>query len=456
MTITRRGVPMTITATASVSHVEELLTGLVADARRAIDLLQISQLSSTGVTAAMREFKQLRSVMDAGDAALRSRARVLQPPPPPPGPGPHPKPQPALDTESDVSAQGLNETSGLSTREGNQLERQSLVLEHLISFVPALQNGKISTSHIKALARLSHTISPVLWEALLTVETQILDAALTMGPVRFTRFLNQLLVRLAAEAGLDPLRDLSGLIVASTWIDPDTGLGKLTATLDPTTHAEIASLLGHRAAALRHQNRDLNRDQSTGLALIALLTQSGEGPDGKAAVSILIDHETLVNGAHPDTICEHSNGSLIPVDVAREIACTAALIPILRDKWGVVLDLGRERRSTSVAQRRAIEAMYATCFMTSCEVSVTDCHIHHIDHWKNGGRTDLDNLVPICQQHHNLIHNTRAKMTIDAQRTITVTSVIGTTTHHTPDRQPHRCRRTRESGDEDPNMRSEA
>jgi hypothetical protein len=177
---------------------------------------------------------------------------------------------------------------------------------------------------------------------------------------------------------------------------------------------------------------------------------------GKAAVSILIDHETLINGAHPDTICEHSNGSLIPVDVAREIACTAALIPILRDRWGVVLDLGRERRSTSIAQRRAIEAMYATCFMTSCEVSVTDCHIHHIDHWKNGGRTDLDNLAPICKQHHNLIHNTRAKMTIDAQRTITVTPVIGTTTYHTPDRQPHRCRRTPESGEEDPSVRSEA
>jgi hypothetical protein len=116
------------------------------------------------------------------------------------------------------------------------------------------------------LARFSHTINPELWDALVTVEDEILAAAMRMGPVRFLRFLNQLLVRLAAAAGLDALRDLHGVISAYTWIDPDTGLGKLVATLDPSSQAEISRVLGQRAAVLRHHDRALNRDQSTGLA----------------------------------------------------------------------------------------------------------------------------------------------------------------------------------------------
>jgi hypothetical protein len=29
---------------------------------------------------------------------------------------------------------------------------------------------------------------------------------------------------------------------------------------------------------------------------------------------------------------------------------------------------------------------------------------HHIEFWRDGGRTDLDNLVTICTWHHKLVH----------------------------------------------------
>jgi hypothetical protein len=438
---------VTVVTAATAVDTDTLMTRLVSEARATFDSLAIHSLPSLGVASAMRELRHLRSVVDAADAALRSRARVLQPPPPPPGSRPQPHDRAPIDLDADVSSRGLEELSGLTTREGNERERHSKVLEHLPTFAPALSAGRIATSHIKVLARMSHTIHPDLWTALPAVESEMLGAALSMGPVRFSRYMTQLLVRLAAEAGVDPQRDLAGLITASTWIDPDTGLGRLVATLDPTTQAHIAELLGRRAAALRHHNRDLTRDQSTGQALVALLTQEQSGRAAPPSVSILIDHDTLVNGRHPTTICEHANGSLIPVDVAREIACTATLTPILRDRWGVVLDLGHERRSSSAAQRRAIEAMYATCFLTNCDTAVTDCHIHHLVHWEDGGPTDLDNLIPVCQQHHRLIHSTQAHLSIDAHRTITMMTALGEVSTHTPDRQPHRRQRREPSPD---------
>jgi len=32
--------------------------------------------------------------------------------------------------------------------------------------------------------------------------------------------------------------------------------------------------------------------------------------------------------------------------------------------------------------------------------------LHHIRHWADGGATSLDNLVLLCEHHHDLIHHT--------------------------------------------------
>jgi hypothetical protein len=80
--------------------------------------------------------------------------------------------------------------------------------------------------------------------------------------------------------------------------------------------------------------------------------------------------------------------------------------------------------------------MYATCFHTDCDVSVTNCHAHHITYWDNGGRTDLNNLLPTCEHHHRWIHANKPTLTLNHQRTATVTMPNGTTTHHHPNRQP--------------------
>jgi HNH endonuclease len=38
-----------------------------------------------------------------------------------------------------------------------------------------------------------------------------------------------------------------------------------------------------------------------------------------------------------------------------------------------------------------------------CESRTTD--LHHIRHWSNGGRTDLDNLLSLCKKHHRAVHD---------------------------------------------------
>ena len=49
--------------------------------------------------------------------------------------------------------------------------------------------------------------------------------------------------------------------------------------------------------------------------------------------------------------------------------------------------------------------MYATCAITACKTPVTQCHDHHIHYREQGGRTDITNLLPVCEHHRCWIHS---------------------------------------------------
>ena len=86
------------------------------------------------------------------------------------------------------------------------------------------------------------------------------------------------------------------------------------------------------------------------------------------------------------------------------IACTAALSWMTHGDGGAVLALGRRRRQPSSAIRRAArERDHGRCRFPGCESRRVD--LHHIQHWVNGGRTDLDNLISLCPCHHTVVHD---------------------------------------------------
>lgn len=66
-----------------------------------------------------------------------------------------------------------------------------------------------------------------------------------------------------------------------------------------------------------------------------------------------------------------------------------------------VLDLGRDYRLASRAQRRALKAVHGLCLWPGCDSPWVE--IDHIEPWLVGGRTDLKNLRPLCRFHHTLV-----------------------------------------------------
>ena len=91
------------------------------------------------------------------------------------------------------------------------------------------------------------------------------------------------------------------------------------------------------------------------------------------------------------------------------------------------LDLGRTTRLANRAQRRALRGLYATCGIAGCHVHYDRCKLHHVIWWRHGGRTDLDNLLPVCVRHHHKIHDSGWELTMGPNRELTVRYPDGTT-----------------------------
>jgi hypothetical protein len=72
---------------------------------------------------------------------------------------------------------------------------------------------------------------------------------------------------------------------------------------------------------------------------------------------------------------------------------------------GGELDLGRSSRLPNRAQRRALRGLYATCAIPGCRVRYSRTKLHHVVWWRNGGRTDVTNLIPLCELHHQRVHH---------------------------------------------------
>ncbi len=118
----------------------------------------------------------------------------------------------------------------------------------------------------------------------------------------------------------------------------------------------------------------------------------------------------------PRRRCDHQSVAISPATAAR-LSCDATVAHLVVDSAGLPLHLGRSRRTFSRAQRRALAARHRRCAFDDCDVAYARCELHHLRHWDDAGRTDIDNAVPLCRWHHHLVHEARWTITEDPDGT---------------------------------------
>ncbi len=317
--------------------------------------------------------------------------------------------------------------------------KRGATIDALPQFGVALADGAVSAAHVDVLVCAVDKLDGDDRQRFLERGDFLAGVAQRSTPGEFARTVRSEVLRSQRGDGLERLRRQKQATYLKTWTDQASGMWCLHGEFDPETGATLHNRLTRTIEKLFHTTtpdtapKDPIQKQHhlRALALVALTDGTGSTAGG-VDMSILIDATTLVNGPHDDTVIDCGLPIDLPIETIRRMACVAEITPIIVAADGVSLYLGTTTRLANRAQRRALRAMYRTCAVPGCCVTWDKLVIHHINWFRHGGPTDIDNLLPICTRHHHYAHEGRWQLSLDRNRNLTINLPDGTTMCHGP------------------------
>ena len=365
-----------------------------------------------GLAELVARSQRVRAWLDAFDTRIAIQAAML-----------------AAKGESESAGSVLAGQGRRSQRDAEAAASRAGVCDSMPKVHDALADGSISAGHVDAIANATASLDNDDARAQLAdLEDSLVGATTAMPVETFERECQQLARILAGDDGLGRHQRHRRARRVRRWVDRQSGMCKTLIELDAETDALMWTAINAAIAAARAnpQDDELTFDQLQVDALVALITGARSTDQRVAEISALIDLETLVGGLHEGSVCETSDGAALPTETIRPLCCDGDIIPVVLGGHGEVLDVGRGQRLANRAQRRALRAMYRTCAHPNCQVRFDHCRIYHVTPWEQGGPTDLDQLIPLCDRHHHLVHEGGWTPTLGADRTITLSRPDGT------------------------------
>ncbi len=98
-------------------------------------------------------------------------------------------------------------------------------------------------------------------------------------------------------------------------------------------------------------------------------------------------------------------GGAMSPQATRRLCCDAGVSRVVTAGESQVLDIGRLTRQWSPAQRRAIRVRDRHCRGPNCNRPIGWTEVHHLQWWRHGGHTAVDNGLALCHACHRLIHD---------------------------------------------------
>ena len=236
-------------------------------------------------------------------------------------------------------------------------------------------------------------------------ETELGDAARTQSPDKFAGTVRKHEQQRSEDDGMARLEFQRSRRFAKIKTDVDDGMTVLYGRFDPITGSRIETVLSRKMDELWRQEDPRNRatpGQRMADALEILLTRPGDDGDRSQRTRLLLiaEYDAVTKALRKARLAD---GTPIPAQKVRDLACDAEVLPALFRGASQPLDLGRARRIASSSQRIALVARDRKC--VGCGASANWCQAHHIIPWQPGGPTDLDNLVLLCSRCHHKVHD---------------------------------------------------
>jgi Domain of unknown function (DUF222) len=365
-----------------------------------------------GVAAVLTDVGRVRGWLDSIEVAAARRLGQL-----------------ATESPSMFPEQVAAEAGRVTLPEASKGFDRALTTAAIPEMGAVLSDGQTSGGHVDVVTRALRQLTPR-QRGQLAERGEVLAAAASLqSRDEFARTVRAEVRRIHTDDGVARLEQQRRNTSLRTWTDKDTGMWCLRGEFDPETGALLAGRLRNTIEALFHDRQPdtcpadplLKQHHLRALALDALTRGGGASSSGRIDMSVLIDSETLRDGEHAHTIIDYGLDVDLPIETLRRWACQADITPIIVGGDGVSLYLGRERRTANRAQRRALRAMYRCCSVPGCTVAFDNCEVHHLRWFRRGGKTDIDNLLPICHKHHHLVHEGGWNLALDPRRNLTIT-----------------------------------
>lgn len=235
--------------------------------------------------------------------------------------------------------------------------------------------------------------------------------------------------------------------------DPDGSLmlnGKFPAAQGELLRRHLSALASQQRTTDAAMGVDTTMPQALADAFVQTITHHARCDRGPIAAGdttrliVTVDYDKLREGIASATLTE--TGQEIPAGQLRHLACDAHVLPMVLDSDSQPLDVGRDSRLFSPAQRTALAHRDQGCAFPGCDRPPIDCEAHHITPWHVGGESTLTNGVLLCPHHHHLAEPNPAqpphrnwKIELDAHGKPVFTSPV-TPTGRRFIRQHHRYR----------------
>ena len=307
--------------------------------------------------------------------------------------------------------------TGTNPAVGSAIVGTARALRTLPHVTDAFAAGTINSLHVHALREAAGRITDFA-----ALEHALVQVAESVEPAELRRLLSVLIIQDHPESpdtDHQCQRDKRGLSLSETA----NGMFRLDGWLDGLEGRRLrdalAAFTDRRSSG---DTRTATQARADALADIITAANANTRPLGVSGLSVLVDIEDLPDGVGATL----DDGQLLGPATFDLLSCATAcavIFGVKRDDTFVPLALGRSLRRASRWQWAALIARDRGCIR--CGRSPRYCEAHHIVHWKDGGLTDLSNLVLMCSRCHHDLHNGHYTVTITSHGVPTITSTRG-------------------------------
>jgi Domain of unknown function (DUF222) len=140
-----------------------------------------------------------------------------------------------------------------------------------------------------------------------------------------------------------------------------------------------------------------------------LLLGAGANPDfllGSGAPQIRVTTTLKALQSEEGVVRVEGHSALFSMRTLKRLECSGGVTALIFDENLQPLDVGREQRLFTPAQRTALAVKWGGCAAEGCDAPVSWTEAHHIDEWvADNGKTNVADGILLCKHHHLLFHN---------------------------------------------------